>query len=146
MNSRRKGMTNHRGKPGGPQSLRFSSYEMPLASSSLPLFKAAAAAGVSLGDTPVGPRPKNEPPPEVVHNPDQFGNCAKGVDCCPPWAADFSAVYRSVAVRYLSPRSNRRCHSVWAWFWAATIADAARINRSTGNFLTGIMAESSVLN
>src|SRR6266446_6624625 len=147
MNSRRKGMTNQRGKPGGPHSLRFSSYEMPLASSSFPLFNAAAAAGVSLGDTPVGPRPKNEPPPEAVHNPDQSGNRAKGGDCSPPWAVDFSAVYSSNAVPYFRPMSNMRCHSVWAWVrvWAATIVDVATINRSAGNFLIRVIAGSSIL-
>src|SRR5437879_13797525 len=88
---------------------------MPLASSSRPFCKAAAAAGVSLGETPVGPRPKNEPPPEAVHNPDQSGNRAKGGDCSPPWAVDFSAVYSSNAVPYFRPMSNLPCHSVWAW-------------------------------
>src|SRR5438132_11097530 len=116
---------------------------MPLASSSRPFCKAAAAAGVSLGETPVGPRPKNDPPPEAIHNPDQSGNWAKGGDCCPPWAAVFRAVYSSDAVLYLRPISNIRCQSLCGWLcvWADEMAHATNINRRVDDFFTCIMAE-----
>src|SRR5438132_11822640 len=116
---------------------------MPLASSSRPFCKAAAAADVNLGEIPVGPRPKNDPPPEAIHNPDQSGNWANGGDCCPPWAAVFRAVYSSDAVLYLRPISNICCHSLCARLCVRTaeIAHAASINRRAGDFFTCTMAE-----
>lgn len=115
---------------------------MPRASSSAPCFSAAAAAGVSLGEAPPGATSKNEPPPALVHNPDQSGSRSKRGDCCPPPAACFIAEYRSQAVRCWSPSADMRCHSACDCdaCCATVIGEAVAMNARTAHRLIGVIA------
>src|SRR6266545_7583024 len=154
MNSRMNGITSQRGYPGGPHSLRFSSYEMPLASFSAPCFNIAAVAGVSFGITPPGLALKNVPPPEVVHSPDQSGSCANGGLTFPPPAAFFSVAYRSDAVLCATPIWCRRsqsaddcrcCCCCCAATLTTAVAEAAAMSVSTTSRLRDVMPGSLFL-
>src|ERR1700730_4627076 len=115
---------------------------MPRASSSAPCFSAAAAAGVSFGEAPPRPTSKNEPPPALVHNPDQSGSRSKRGDCCPPPAACFIAEYRSQADRCWSPSADMRCHSACdcGACCATAMDDAVTMNARTAHRLIGVIA------